>query len=67
MDSLSHIYNEMHDTDEATDDTDPTKMHEQIDDNENEVEGDVKEDERGDEGQGDGEEEADDSPLNNYY
>ena len=60
MDSLSHIYNEMHDTDEATDDTDPTKMHEQIDDNENEVEGDVKEDERGDEGQGDGEEEADD-------
>ena len=45
MDSLSHIYNEMHDTDEATDDTDPTKMHEQIDDNENEVEGDVEEDE----------------------
>ena len=70
MDSLSHIYNEMHDTDEATeatDDTDPTKTDEQIDDNENEVEGDVKEDERGDEGQGDGEEEADDSPLNNYY
>ena len=63
MDSLSHIYNEMHDTDEATegtDDTDPTKTDEQIDDNENEVEGDVEEEERGDEEEGDGEEDEDD-------